>query len=1141
MVTPRVAILLCCDDPAVVEQVELELAGTATLRPAGSWAAAIESLRADPAGAPDVAIAVDGLAGEPAARMAPHLLSVLPELGILVLAADPGASALVMAVHARQVVQALPLPFRSGELLSAVLRAAEVSRLRRDLVGLRQRMQRRIDTLTLLGELAAATAELGSCEEVAAALPRLLYRIVRYDLAAAAIVMPDASASVLHLHCREPADDTVLQATRDRCLETLRSLAGIPIDESNFAISVSGERPGSRGSGFGIGSSTHVPIMVDGKLAGLLFLVQGEGRSATFSTDDEQLLYFLTSRVAEAIRRLLLRRHDERRRLSRMVECMADGLIMTDRSHSQVLINPAARRLLGIDADTVVTTHYLKSNLGFYPFDLVSSRPASQEQPVSEELRIAGRTLHSTVSPIRDSSGQLSGVVVVLRDFTQVRDLARRQEEFVSVVSHELRTPLTSITGALDIVLGEYAGRLGEKQRRYLQMARDSCARLNLVVDDLLDAARSERGHMPVHFAPLALDELAREAADRYRAEMQAKKIRLQLKIEGDSIRIIGDPDRLTQVLNNLLSNAIKFTPPGGLVEVEIFGPSVASSHVGVSVYNDGEPVPEEARERIFEKFEQLERTSTRKVGGTGLGLAISRAIIEAHGGRIWVEARSEGTRFVFTLPTAPELGAAAGDDGEATAATPAPGSPPAQSLPPADRLARVLVVDDDLHSTSILKGILMAAGHTVLVARDADETLTLARANRPELAVINADMRSAPALALTAIFKHDPDTRKTALLVVTRPEARDEVLRSGADEVVSRPIDPVRFRELCTALLDAAGQEQAQKILIVDDDEAIRTICRDVLEGSGYAVREAADGMSALAEARRFRPDLLLLDVMMPLMDGFRTAERFRADPATALTPIIFLSAKGETADKVRAFRIGAEDYVVKPFDAVELVARVKKALVRRERELGASPTTQLPGSGAIEAEIERRLAEGGHAFCYLDLDNLKAFNDYYGYAKADGVIRQTGDIVREAVAREGREGDFIGHIAGDDFVFITRAETVDRVCTTICATFDRLVPLYYNKVDRERGYIETTDRYGVMRKFPLMSVSLAAVTSRGGHPASYSELASAAARGKELAKSLAGSSYVRDGQILLGRRAEADTTVPVRRVDASPSSPPK
>jgi diguanylate cyclase (GGDEF)-like protein len=304
--------------------------------------------------------------------------------------------------------------------------------------------------------------------------------------------------------------------------------------------------------------------------------------------------------------------------------------------------------------------------------------------------------------------------------------------------------------------------------------------------------------------------------------------------------------------------------------------------------------------------------------------------------------------------------------------------------------------------------------------------------------------------------------------------------------------------------------------VLVVDDDGSVRAICREILRQAGYTVRDLASAEAAPGEARRFRPDLILLDVMMPVIDGFRTAERLRADPATALTPIIFLSAKGETADKVRAFRSGAEDYVVKPFDAVELVARVGKALARSARERNASPSTLLPGADAVAEEVERRLATGHRdaVCCYVDLDNFKAFNDYFGVARADGVIRQTGDLMRETVRRHGGAGDFIGHIAGDDFVMVVDGGRVDHMCREFVARFDRLIPLYYDVSERRRGYIEAKDRYGVHRQFPLMTVSVAAVTLAG--MASFGEVAAAAAAGKAIAKAQPGSAYVRDGVVM-------------------------
>jgi signal transduction histidine kinase/DNA-binding response OmpR family regulator len=892
-------------------------------------------------------------------------------------------------------------------------------------------------------------------------------------------------------------DEGLATATRDRLADLYVALAGRPLADG-IAVRITGERITNSGVKRNLTpSATHVPLLVEQRVVGLLYVAAQRPRA--YSADDEKLLYLLAAQVAESIRRLSTRILDERRRMSLMVQAMTDGVIMTDEKSEVFLINPAARRMLSVEPTTVVTAKYLKERLGFYPFDLVSRARTG----VREELTIGDKVLHSSVSPVLDANSKLVGVVVVLRDITEGKELERRKEEFVSIVSHELRTPLTSIAGALDIVLSEYAGGVSDRQRQYLTMARESSSKLHAIVNDLLDAARFEQGKMPMHFAPVGMARVAEECVERFRPSAEAKKVTLQLvRKPGGDLRIIGDGDRLSQVLNNLLSNAVKFTPDGGRVEVEVFGPGIATGQVGVAVWNNGDPIPEEARERVFDKFEQVQASSTRKVGGTGLGLAISRSIIEAHGGRIWVENAPVGTRFVFTLPVAPaetKTAPALDEDSE----------------PQSGR--EVLVVDDDPVATYLIKGIFLSLGHKVHVAHDADEALAIARERKPELVTVDVVMPGVDGLALVEILKHDPETRKSAVVVISGVQRdREAVLAAGADAYFPKPFDLDALRDQCARLLAEHGRAARTKILVVDDDPGIRMICREVLTKEGYVCREAGDGQAALVEARAFRPDLMLLDVMMPEVDGFQTAKRFRADRTGAMTPVIFVSAKGQTADKVRAFKLGAEDYLVKPFDAAELVARIEKALERRDRELGASPTTRLPGADAIEAEIERRLQIGGDfAFCYLDLDNLKAFNDYYGVAKADGIIRQTGDLVREVIARCGGSGDFIGHIAGDDFVFITTPDRADTICRTICDSFDRLVPLYYNRADRLRGYIETADRYGTLRKFPIMTVSLAALTSARGFR-TYAELTRDAAGAKARATAIAGSSYVRDDAVV-------------------------
>ncbi|HEY6099204.1 MAG TPA: diguanylate cyclase, partial [Anaeromyxobacter sp.] len=199
--------------------------------------------------------------------------------------------------------------------------------------------------------------------------------------------------------------------------------------------------------------------------------------------------------------------------------------------------------------------------------------------------------------------------------------------------------------------------------------------------------------------------------------------------------------------------------------------------------------------------------------------------------------------------------------------------------------------------------------------------------------------------------------------------------------------------------------------------------------------------------------------------------------------------------------------------FDAQELVARIDAVLRRREAALHASPMTRLPGGRAIDQEVVRRLEAGvPFALSYVDLDNLKAYNDTYGYAKADGVVLQTAGILRDVVVQRGGEGAFLGHVGGDDFVLLTGPERARAVCADIIAAFDRVIPLYYDREDRERGFIEAADRYGTRRRFPILSLSIATVVASRGRFRDHADLSRAAAELKARAKRIAGSVHLLD-----------------------------
>ncbi|MEO0814421.1 MAG: response regulator, partial [Myxococcota bacterium] len=409
------------------------------------------------------------------------------------------------------------------------------------------------------------------------------------------------------------------------------------------------------------------------------------------------------------------------------------------------------------------------------------------------------------------------------------------------------------------------------------------------------------------------------------------------------------------------------------------------------------------------------------------------------------------------------------------------------------------------------IKGSLLSRGYVVDLASRADEAVQQARDGTPDVVVVDSDLPDIDGPQLIEILRHDPDTQSVPIVAVCQAEMALRVARAGADAHLTAPVETVDLVASIQRLLNAV--REGRRALVVDPDREFRAMCAKTLGGIGVLVEEASDGESALRQAMVLRPDLVLTSVELPRGDGFTLFKALRGEAATERASVIFVSNKNNVEDKVRALRMGGEDYLAKPVEPLELAARAEMVLQRREDEVTASPTTRLPGGAAIERELNRRIASGEpYALCYLDLDNLKAFNDYYGYAKADGVIRQTGDLLRDVISTNGSSSDFIGHIAGDDFVFVTSPRRVDSVCEEIIQGFDRVIPLYYSREDRNRGFIEAEDRYGELRRFSIMTVSIAVIVDRGGTYRSHASISSVAAELKKRAKAVPESCVIRD-----------------------------
>lgn len=309
------------------------------------------------------------------------------------------------------------------------------------------------------------------------------------------------------------------------------------------------------------------------------------------------------------------------------------------------------------------------------------------------------------------------------------------------------------------------------------------------------------------------------------------------------------------------------------------------------------------------------------------------------------------------------------------------------------------------------------------------------------------------------------------------------------------------------------ASGKTAESILVVDDDPIIARLLEIELVSAGYVVGLASSGEQALEVAQEKRPDLILLDVLMPGMDGFEVARRLRSDPRTLPVSIIMLTATGLSANRLEGLNAGADDYIVKPFDTPELLARVKGVLRRAREVRSQSPLTGLPGYVRIEEEIERRIAaKADFAVLYADLDNFKAFNEFYGFDKGDEVLRHTAIMLKEVAKDAAGPDSFIGHVGGDDFVLVTATALAPSVADTIIENFDGVAPSFYLEEDRARGYIEVENRRGDMQRYPIVSISIGVASSARRVFTHYAEVVAVAAEMKEFTKRTPGSVWASD-----------------------------
>jgi PAS domain S-box-containing protein len=647
-----------------------------------------------------------------------------------------------------------------------------------------------------------------------------------------------------------------------------------------------------------------VPITLGSEVIGVIS-VQSTKWSNMYGEKEERLLSTIAGNVGIAIHNAKLFNEVERQKkyFEALISSAPVAIINMDMEGKVTEWSPAAVSLFGYSTEEA---------MGADIDDLVANHPDVREEAemlTQDYLESVGKIQLKSQRSHKDGhlidvainampvylEGEMTGYIAIYNDISELEKARRDAEEanqakstFLANMSHELRTPLNAIIGFTRIVKRKATNKLAEKQINNLDKVLVSAEHLLGLINTVLDISKIEAGRMDLHITNFDIKSLIDLVLVTSQPLVRQEKVKLISEVSVELPPVHSDLEKIKQILINLVSNAAKFTHEGE-IKVSV---KMINDHLEIAVADTGIGISPESIDRIFQEFQQADVSTTREYGGTGLGLSISRSLARLLGGDLQVSSEL-GVGSIFTLTFPIYYGEKTQDHKERAAAVPGD-----------DTSHLILIIDDNEDAIYLMRESLEDAGYRVATAWNGEEGLQLARELNPFAITLDIMMPKKDGWQVLHDLKSDPTTQKIPVIMVSIVDKKALGYRLGASDYLVKPLKDDQILQSLEKIKKTNGNKPLKKLLVVDDDPNVADMVQQLLEDRDYKIESASDGLIALEKIRENQPDVILLDLMMPRLDGLGLIEELKNDPELAGIPVIVITAKLLDENEKKALR---------------------------------------------------------------------------------------------------------------------------------------------------------------------------------------------------------------------------------------------